>query len=69
MMQAVGKPEGGDIMCEFAIHDKPCTGLITCGPLNKLCTMCFMGNLNQYKECCRLEEDQKRKYSYREVVK
>lgn len=42
-------------MCPYAIHDKPNPPLITCGPLNKLCTMCFMGNFNQYKECERLE--------------
>ena len=45
-------------MCEFAIHDKPANGLITCGPLNKLCTMCFMGNMNQYRQCCKVVENQ-----------
>lgn len=49
-------------MCEFAIHDKPCTGLITCGPLNKLCTICFMGNLNQYEECLKVKESQHYKF-------
>ena len=35
-------------MCEFA---KVVAGqLPVCEPLNKLCTMCFMGNLNQYNE-------------------
>ena len=43
-------------MCPYAIHDKPNPPLITCGPLNKLCTMCFMGNWNQYNECVRLEK-------------
>lgn len=45
-------------MCEFAIHNMPSAGLIMCGPLNKLCTMCFMGNLNQYNECCKVVENQ-----------
>lgn len=49
---------GGIDMCEFAIHDKPNAGLIMCGPLNKLCTMCFMGNLNQYIECCKITNAQ-----------
>lgn len=43
-------------MCPYAICDKPYSPLITCVPLNKLCTMCFLGNFNQYKECEKLEE-------------
>ena len=55
--RAHGKADG-DNMCEFAIHDKPYPGMIMCGPLNKLCTMCFMGNFNQYEECCEVIENQ-----------
>lgn len=39
-------------MCEYAvIRDGQ---LPLCEPLNKLCTLCFMGNMNQYNECQRV---------------
>lgn len=34
----------------------PNSPLFMCAPLNKLCTMCFMGNMNQYNECKKLED-------------
>lgn len=43
-------------MCEYAIYDKNNPMLITCAPLNKLCTMCFVGNMNQYYECKQIEK-------------
>ena len=55
-------------MCEFAVHDKPYPGMITCGPLNKLCTLCFMGNFNQYEQCCELTENQQHGHYRSEVM-
>lgn len=42
-------------MCNFAIKDNNNPMLFACYPLNKPCTMCFMGNMNQYYECEKVE--------------
>lgn len=37
--------------CEYM---KVGQGLPVCEPLNKLCTLCFLGNQNQYEEAKRI---------------
>lgn len=43
-------------MCEYAVPDRNNPMLFKCVPLNKPCTLCFMGNMNQYNEAKMVSE-------------
>ena len=44
-------------MCEYAKVDVIGGKLPLCEPLNKPCTLCFLGNWNNYYECKRKEKE------------
>lgn len=46
-------------MCEYAKLDAIGGKLPLCVPLNKPCTLCFLGNGNQYEECRKKEQEKK----------
>ena len=54
-------------MCEFQkiFNDK--NKFPICEPLNKLCTFCILGNLNNYKEIQRIENEKQYMHNKRGV--